>query len=219
MKKFDIFYEGSQSLEDDVIYQYVADELSPVAHLLVEIHLAESPDDQARVGRYRDWRERCLKFRDELASRSSDSRSGSEQTAPSFTVIYHDFRADFKAEEIVDCASSKTKIKEPLAADSSLRSNSPKPSCDIREQHMKEVEICGVRLRVTLTRFENDRIWLEIEALETDPVYRVFTFGIGPYTGQAILQGDHPPFFKTEMPSSLFSSFGHVQIKLQPTNE
>jgi len=84
---------------------------------------------------------------------------------------------------------------------------------------LKEVEICGVRLRVILTRFENDRIWLEIEALESDPAYREFTFGIGPYTGKAILQGDHPPRFTTEMPSSLFSSFGNVQLKLQPTNE
>lgn len=192
------------TLTDEQIFDFVQGHLLPDEMIFVEMHLLDSSEDQERVDDYREWHELCEALRDQITNRGGG-----------LNVVYH----DFKAEKVVDPASSKTKLKERLAADSSLRSNSPKPFCDIREQHMKEVEICGVRLRVTLTRFENDRIWLEIEALETDPAYRVFTFGIGPYTGQANLQGDHPPFFITEMPSSLFSSFGHVQIKLQPTDE
>lgn len=188
------FFKQDYTLTDEQIFDFVQCYLLPEEMIFIEMHLLNSPEDQERVENYREWHERCEALRDQI----SNSGSG-------LNVVYYDFKAKYRM--------------EGLAADSSKLTNASKPFCEIREQHMKEVEICGVRLRVKLTRFENDRIWLDIQALETEPIYREFTFAIGPYTAQAFLQGDHPPLFKTELPSSLFSSFANVQIKLQPTNE
>lgn len=182
------------NLSEDQIFDYVHGYLSPEERIVTDLHLLDSPEDQGRIDVYRKWRKYC----EDLRKQFDDQHHG-------FNVVYHDFSSD--------------EMDDRLAADDTIPDEFIKPFCGILEQRFKETVISGVRLKVTLSQYKDNSVWLKLEGLEPSPAHRRFRIGIGQYRGEAVLDGDHPPCFESELPSSAFSALGNVLIQLQPTDE
>jgi hypothetical protein len=180
-------------LTDEQIFDYVHDHLSPHRKLFIDLHLLGCIEDQDRIADYQKWYLQCEAIKGQIIHPSEG-----------FNVVFYDFKA---AED-----------EERLAADDTLSSEAIQPFDGVREQHFKEVQIAGIPLRVTLTRYDDESIWLKMEALTATPEHRWFRIGIGSYRSRVYLDGTETPFYETELPASLFSSFANVLIQLQPSD-